>query len=119
MNKKLIEAKIHDIRAQIALLEAQIEGAAEGEGEVQGAVGVGLEVASTIEFQRWRIHVLETLLGMTEEEVRTNALGLLQAWTREPRLEIRVNLSLMLYALQSSLEDFMAWVEAQEAADAR
>ncbi len=117
MNKKLIEAKIFDIRSQIALLEAQTEGAAEG--EVQGAVGAPAELASTIEFQQRRIRTLETLLEMSEEEVRANALGLLKAWVREPRLETRVNLSLMLYALQSSLEDFMAWVEAQEVEDAR
>lgn len=112
MNKRLLEAKILDIRSQIALLEAQVE------GEVRGAVGTPAEVASTIEFQQQRIRTLETLLDMTEEEVRGNALELLQEWVCEPRLETRVSLSLMLYALQSSLEDFMAWVE-QEVADAR
>lgn len=109
MNKKLIEAKIHDIRSQIALLESQVE------GEVQGAVGAPTEMAATIEFQQARIRTLETLLEMSEDEVRANALGLLRAWVKNPQLETRVNLSLMLYALQSSLEDFMAWVEAEHA----
>lgn len=109
MNKKLIEFKIYDIQSQIGLLE----GAAEG--EVQGAVGAPAELASTIEFQQRRIRTLEILLEMTEEEVRANALAALRSWTHEPRLETRVNLSLMLYVLQLSLEDFMAWVEVQDA----
>lgn len=109
MNTKLIEAKIYDIRSQIALLEANAE------GEIVSAVGLPLEIAGQIEFQRERIAYLEHIATLSDEAALIEATAILQSWVNTPNAQDRVRLSIIAYALQFDLEGLMITLEGRHA----
>jgi hypothetical protein len=116
-NDLMIQAKIHDVKSQILLLQAARGGDANANEEIAGAAGVGSELAEQIEFQEFRIKALEGCLESDEATITHHLEESLKLWLQSPNTKTRVLIDICRFALGH--QNLEAWMIAKEATNAR
>lgn len=107
IRRKLCEAKIYEIKSQIAIIEI-------GGGQMMAGVPNNLEMEAQIKLQHTRMKLLEDISEMDDQQAFDAIKNAFAAWLEKPSLDGRLAFEIALYANRTNPENWMMQLEQQK-----
>lgn len=102
---KLCEAKIFEIKSQLAMMEIQ------GGSQFMAGVAGNLEHDAQVGLQNSRIKMLENMATLDDETAFAAVKTSLQTWLEKPNLMNRLEFEIALFANRTSADNWMIELE--------
>ncbi len=102
---KLCEAKVFEIKSQIAMMEIQ------GNSQMMAGIPGNLEFEQQLELQHSRIKMLENMAALDDDTAFATVKTSLQDWLAKPSLMTRLAFEIALFANRTSADNWMIELE--------